>query len=480
MRLHAEFARVVQGNPDKVALITERNQLSYRDLADLVELFDIELAARGLRPGQCLAVETARADFTLPLAILASLRGLDVVFSPLAPVVEAGIAVDRALVLAPSPHLPADRQIVVEPDWFALLGTLSQIPRPAPEARAGALIHSSSGSTGRPKFIRTEEGARLLDSMVARTLVGEDLGRLRFLSAISANTAWAMQSQIAVLLAGGSVVSLDEDRDRILQYIDLYGVDVLEATPAIVQRALEIPQVGQYLARLRHVILGGAFTGPELVAAFARVSPARIRQGYGTSEVGGVSCVVFDPDRPFAPGYLGEIFRDDLEIGFFDDSLRRIEGATEGVVGFRPRTGGFGRGYVGTGAEDAATGFHDGWFIPGDVMRREGAALTIVGRTKNILNHGGNKIALEAIGQALTEAFPGATLVPLALPDGDGIEQLVLVGTGALPAAAAIDAILAARFNGLRAARLVARAALPMTGTGKIDVQRLRADLAVG
>ena len=113
-KLIARFAAMAHQRPQQIALITERSQMTRRDILAMLHVIDTQLAARGVRPGQTVILDSARAEFTVVFALLLSLRGLRVVFSPVAAVLEGGIAFDWAVGPEPMLALPPERQIIMD------------------------------------------------------------------------------------------------------------------------------------------------------------------------------------------------------------------------------------------------------------------------------------------------------------------------------------------------------------------------------
>ncbi|TAG18874.1 MAG: hypothetical protein EAZ40_11110, partial [Rhodobacterales bacterium] len=60
MTLIASFARTALARPQKIALITEKSQMSFHDLLQLVQVMDLELVTRGLRTGQTVVMASRR------------------------------------------------------------------------------------------------------------------------------------------------------------------------------------------------------------------------------------------------------------------------------------------------------------------------------------------------------------------------------------------------------------------------------------
>lgn len=481
-RLISAFCETATRFPDKVALITEQSQFSFHDLEKIARSCEAALFPRGMAPGATLVLTTERPEFVVAFSLLASRRALRLIFAAARQVHEAGLAYDLAVGTEHSPLLAPEKQALIGPDWFA--GPTASDAGFAQAAGAGAqFVVVTSGSTGVPKFVLCPEAAQM------RNMLGLDFYRAfppgpdtRMLMTFSVTMLWGLVVAFRVLLAGGSVVALTEHRNRPLQYIDLTRVSHLETTPVVIRQMLEVPQVEQYLGALRSVVVGGAFASTELLARFAGLTPAAIDVAYGTSEFGGLSLARFDPASPQAEGYLGEVFRSDVEIAFFDEALRPLPGASEGAVGFRNLRGDAPSSYLGAnaapaGAAAAKAGFVGAYFFPGDVMRRVGNHLYLIGRIKNIINVGGNKIALEAVEAALESALAVDALACLACPDADGLEALLLVYAApeALPAEA-VQAVLNDSFPGLHLARLERRASLPATAAGKRDREALRRD----
>ncbi|ATG47686.1 hypothetical protein CEW89_08945 [Celeribacter ethanolicus] len=479
MSLMSDLAEIAAEQPQKIALITETSQMSYADLLDLIQRLDGPLAMKGLRPGHTLALDTSRAEFVIAAIFLASLRGLTLAVAPTLRCRDAGLIPDFSLVHKPDPALPRDTQIVVEPGWFSTPLRQRADYRGLGKDNA-RYAFQSSGSTGQPKLVIAEETEWRVAMAHAMSLGTDPQRGQRLLSTLAPTTNWAAGCNIETLLSGGSVVSLGAQSDRLLQYIDLYRIDTLATAPGMVPKILEMPQAGQYLASLRDAIFAGAVVSPALLDRFAKLTTARLHIDYGSTEVGVCFRAVYRPGTPQAPGHVGRLVRPDLEVLFCDDSLTPNPEATEGRIAFR-RPAGQMRSYLRQSGPDASgAGFtHDGLFLPGDLMRREGEEYFILGRVKNIVNCGGNKYRLEDIAELLERAFPDSQMVPLIDTGADGLEAIALAYRAPEEIApAAIAAALKPRFRGLALLRAQRLDAFPLTPTGKIDRRTLTELLA--
>jgi acyl-coenzyme A synthetase/AMP-(fatty) acid ligase len=476
MRLIQAFYASAQKNLKKIALITENNQLSYEEILFLVRSCETECMIRGLRQGHRVVLATDRPEFLLAFTLLASRRSLTLIFSTAQQVIAAGVEFEFMISTGPSDLVEPERQIIIEPEWFAALGAGMFGDFGVIYGEGAQLVHPSSGTTGIAKFIsssefRTARVATLPDQRID----GEPLAEMRLLASISMQMSWAMRTALRVLMAGGSVVALGDHRNRPLQYIDLYRVTYFMTTPVVVRQMLELGTARQYLSSLKAIRISGAYTSAELLARLAETYSGRIIVGYGASEIGAICSAQYDPNKKRGDGYLGEISRSDLEIAFFDENMRLLEGANEGIIGLRERGNLGGQKYIGAYQGDAKTGFMEGYFFPGDIMRREGESLFMVGRIKNIINVGGNKIALEAVQSALETTLEVRALACFAHVDDLGLETLAVcyAGDGEL-ASVSVQAVLDVAFPSLRLGHLARLSELPTTSSGKVDVEALR------
>ncbi|GEM_PF-2273362 len=479
MRLIQLFCETVVRSPEKTALITEKSQLSFAEVLGIARILEARLMARGLRQGMRVVLETDRPEFLVAFALVLSRRSLTVIFAPVAQAIEAGVAFDLLVCAVPSALVAPEQQIVIDADWFAELGTGDASDFSEAFGAGGHFVHSSSGTTGRPKFIISDE-ARQLRSIVGRgpVLDGEALTSMRMLTSVSARISWALLTILRVLVAGGSAVALAEHRNRPLQYIDLYRVTFFMTTPAVARQMLEVANAAQYLTSLRAVRIGGAACSPELLRQLMGLSAARIVVGYGAAEFGELCTATLDPSGEIREGYIGEISRPDFEIAFFDERMQPKPDATEGIVGFRDTRPAAGRAYLNPDEGDSRTGYIGGYFFPGDIMRREGQSLFLIGRVKNIINVGGNKISLDAVQTVLEDALAVSAIACLSVTDELGLEKLAVVYAAADDIAPeAVQALLDARFAPLQLDRVLRKSALPIGPSGKIDVMALRAEL---
>ena len=126
----------------------------------------------------------------------------------------------------------------------------------------------------------------------------------------------------------------------------------------------------------------------------------------------------------------------------------------------------------------------EGWYRTGDVVRRRrDGNLVVEGRTKDIINRGGEKISAEEV-ENLAYGHPGvADAAAVAVPDpvlGERICLYLVPRGGAAPTLEQIRAHMAASGAAplVLPELLIVVPELPTTNVGKIDKKALRADVA--
>ena len=127
--------KIAQSSPDKIALITENNQLNYRDFVGMLVILENQLAAAGVTSNSVVVANTNRAELEILLNVLPSYVGFHIIHSDVNAVVEAGIDFDFYVGLFPVDTVPANKTILVRGEWFADISPteLPELKEIAPE-----------------------------------------------------------------------------------------------------------------------------------------------------------------------------------------------------------------------------------------------------------------------------------------------------------------------------------------------------------
>jgi acyl-CoA synthetase (AMP-forming)/AMP-acid ligase II/thioesterase domain-containing protein/acyl carrier protein len=263
-----------------------------------------------------------------------------------------------------------------------------------------ALIFTTSGTTGT---------ARLIPVTHENLLVTADKMRQWFNLSSDDRTAFVLPgyygaaikiSLLAPLLLGGSVgLPAARHVQDLVEWIPDLCPTWLWGNPTFFQAVLDRlrSRAGMKLTHsLRFVVSGTTYLPPTLRAELEETLSVPVLQSYGMSEAG---ILAADPAPPFKrkPGTVGLISRDELTIvGPKGDPL------PDGEVGEIVVHGQTVSPDIGTDAETEAQHSNDRWLFTGDLgsIDSEGY-LTVVGRTKELINRGGEKISPSEVELAL-------------------------------------------------------------------------------
>jgi fatty-acyl-CoA synthase len=484
-------ARRARMAPERIALATDDEELSYAALADKVEATAHLLRELGVAPGERVAYLGPNSIDTF-VCFFATTR-LQAVFVSLntrltAPEIGYMLHDSGSLVLvhaAPCSEValasdPAAQGVKHVLDLAELRGATDGITRPAsqPMSRPDqlvdlddpALILYTSGTTGRPK------GAVLTHANITWNTVNQ-LAHVDVLGSDVALCAAPLfhvtglgQVSMPTLLKGGTVVVVPKfDAGAFLALIEQRRATCFAAVPTMLQMLSEHPDWATAdLSSLRYVVYGGSPVAESVARAWLDRGVV-VQQGYGMTEAApGVFMAL--PDRatakPVSPGVPH--FFTDVELLAADGT--HVAGPGQGELLVRgPNVF---AGYWGRPEETERALSADGWYRSGDVVRvdEDGWAF-IVDRVKDLIISGGENIYPAEVEAAITE-FPGVVAAAVvAVPDdrwGEVGCAYVVVRPGEVDEAA-LRAHLEQRLARYKIPRyLEFREDLPTNATGKV------------
>lgn len=346
--------------------------------------------------------------------------------------------------------------------------------RPSPDETAMVLY--TSGSTGRPKGVLLSHTGHLW--AVQQRLRGGPHSHHRLLIAAPLFHMNGLASAKFALAAHAGIVLLPRfDAIRYVEAIGRFGCTWLTSVPTMIAMAMrERDALARTdLSTVRLVRMGSAPATQALIDAVRRTFPgAVVSNGYGTTEAGPV---VFGPR---ADGTA----KPDLALGWPqpDVEIRVIDGlgrdAVEGVL--LQRSPGVMKGYLNLPEETKKVLTEDGWFVSGDVVRRDAAgAYWFVGRSDDMFVCGGENVYPGEVEHMLEKhpAVVQACVVPI--PDeikGAKPFAFVVLGPGVQLTEDAVKQYALAHAPAYQHPRhVIFLANLPLAGTNKIDRQALKA-----
>lgn len=345
-----------------------------------------------------------------------------------------------------------------------------------PDSDALAEILYTSGSTGVPKGVPLTHHGQLWATVHYIEPVAAEAGEQ---STIVVAPLYHMNGLFNICVALGNrmrVILLPRfDARRFLETVARYRCTFLSGIPtmyALMVRERDLVD-GLDLSSVRDVSIGSAPLTDALLAQVHEMLPnARIENGYGTTEAGPA---VFGPHPDGLP-------RPPLSVGFplADVGCQLIDGPSpdEGILALRTEalTG----GYLNQPQATAAR-MRDGWYVTGDVMRRDGNGFYFfVGRADDMFNCGGENVYPGEIEKMLERHAAVAQAIVVPAPDdikGQIPIAFIVPRRGSAPTAEQIREFALEHGPAYAHPRFVEfMERLPVAGTEKIDRAALTAE----
>ena len=498
--------------PEAEAIICGQRRFSYADLDRLSRHLAARLARAGLGQGDTALVQLPNvAEFYIvffallrigvaPVNALFSHRRMELAeyarqIAPRLVIASRGHELFRDDAFADALRAGGAAQILLL-DEDAPGASLAQwiaepadLPPGAGPTRADqvAFFQLSGGSTGTPKLIpRTHNDYDY--SVRASAEISGCSPATRLLCALPAGHNFALSSPgaLGAFHAGGTVVMAASPEP--LSCFDLIareGVTMVQLVPPAVAlwlRAVEQdPAQRARIDSLHLMLVGGASFAETTARRVPDLLGCRLQQVFGMAE-GLVNYTRLDDSPETIFTTQGRPISPDDEIRVLDPDGQQVADGTPGALATRgPYTF---RGYYRSPEHNAQAFDAEGFYHSGDVVVRERGYLRVVGRIKDQINRGGEKIAAEEIENLLVR-HPDITHAALvAVQDAHLGEK----SCAFIVARAGVDKLAPPVLRrhllelGIAEYKLPDRfrlvPALPLTAVGKIDKRRLRDSLA--
>jgi oxalate---CoA ligase len=407
-------------------------------------LEDVDAGALIVPPGGAAAARAARPDGTM--------------------LVEAAIGADGRLRV----EAPGRAAATAEPDQ--------------PGGDDVALMLHTSGTTGRPKRVPLRH--RNLAASVANVAATYQLGPgdVSLCAMPLFHVHGLLASALSTLASGGTVVVPSPFNPlSFWPVVREHRPTWYSAVPTIhrmvLARARDERPAGGGQA-LRFVRSCSSALPPELMAEVERRLDAPMLEAYGMTE----ACHQISsnplPPAPREPGSVG--VGTGVEVAVLDEAGAALPAGTAGQVAIKGRN--VIDGYAANPQANAES-FVDGWFLTGDQgVLDERGYLTLIGRIKELINRGGEKISpreidevllrhpavVEAVAFGTPHATLGEEVAAAVVLDREASEQDLLAHCRRL----------LAPFKVPRKLHIVA--AIPRTATGKVQRRRVAEVIGAG
>jgi acyl-CoA synthetase (AMP-forming)/AMP-acid ligase II len=465
--------------------------VSYKDLSEQVERLAMALRGVGLMPGDCVAIVLPNGLEILVL-FLALVRAR-LIAAPL----NAAYKIDELLffiedaqaraVIADSGNA-AVREAAAKlglPLWSPAADALGKVTiraldkatngiAAAPRPDDVALFLHTSGTTSRPKGVPLTHANVLCSSLniaLHYALTPED----RSLVVMPLfHVHGLIGATLSTLASGGSVIV--PPRFSATEFWGLahdHRATWYSAVPTIHQVLLARAEGdGAPRGGLRFIRSCSAALAPAILAQLEDRFGAPVLEAYGMTEAAHQVASNPLPPLPHKPGTVGQ---GTAEVAIIDESGRHLGANTPGEVGIRgPNVM---RGYRNNPEANAAA-FINGWFRTGDRgMLDADGYLALIGRIKELINRGGEKISPAEIDAVLLEYPAVAEAAAFGVPNAKYGEEVCAAVVVKGDASAEDIAVHCSRhladFKVPKAIHIVS--ALPKGATGKIQRRELSA-----
>lgn len=510
--------------PDAVAIVCGDRHLSYAELHLRSDRLALRLYRQGLRVHDKALVQLPNvAEFyitffallkigVVPVHALFSHQRLEL--SQYAEIIEPALLIasrshvlfeDDAMIGMLQRERPSLRHVLLlddgsdardlatacEHDWldphaFDVIGSAPRtLPLGAAPTASGevAFFQLSGGSTGTPKLIpRTHDDYYY--SVRASAEICDLSTQTRYLCALPAGHNFPLSSPgaLGVFYAGGTVVlAPNPEPQTCFNLIERHGVTMAALVPSALLLWLETARTrAASLASLQLVQVGGAMLAE---ATARRVRPelgCRLQQVFGMAE-GLVNYTRLDDDETLICTTQGRPISPDDEVRVLDDDGHPVPPGTAGHLATRgPYTF---RGYYRSPEHNRAAFDGRGFYRSGDiVVQRADGYLQVVGRAKDQINRGGEKVAAEEVERLLIRHPAVHDVALVAFDDARLGEKSCAFVVLDDPAVRPVTLRRYLRELGVADYKLPDRfepiTNMPLTAVGKIDKRALRTRLA--
>jgi acyl-CoA synthetase (AMP-forming)/AMP-acid ligase II/thioesterase domain-containing protein len=398
---------------DAPALVLGRRKpVTFGELGRLIESLKAEFAAAGIGPG-------ARVGLAFPRGLDAALLSLAVCSS--ATLVPLNIGLPATELAREMARLKLHALIFPDGDAPAWTGEDAQVGLLAARshgsamvlrrvravsrtlandaARAYAAIFRTSGTTGTSKLVPvTHENLIEMARKMERWMELSPSDRAACIMPIHYNAGFKA-TLLAPLLIGCSVALSESGLPKdFAEEVARLRPTWLTAAPAWLQSLVDVVSRSPHKPEhsLRFILSTASYLPPATGDAVRHLLGVPVGEFYGLCEAGMMTKPSLGPADLL--GSVGEVPRGELVLRAEEGRPARVGEAGEIMV----RGPSVMPGYLGDDIDAAPRGLTDGWLATGDLGVLDGHGnLKVVGRTKEIINRGGEKVSPYDVERAL-------------------------------------------------------------------------------
>lgn len=444
------------------------------------------LRALGVSQGDRIAIAAPNGP-ALVVAFLA-ISALDAAAAPLNPAFGPGevenelgdLRITRLLhdpnsadAIAAAARLGVKAHVITFEDLDLLIDGAGGPPAlPASVPTSVALLLHTSGTTSKPKTVPISQANLVASTGAVVTTYGLDSSDVTMCVMPLFHVHGLVAAVLATLTTGGTIIVPARFRaSTFWDDVERFGATWYTAVPTIHSHVLGHDIAKGSPHRLRFARSCSAPLPTVLWQRFEDAVGVPLAEAYGMTEAAHQMA-----SNPLPPGErrAGTVGRaTGVEIAILDDGWRPLPAGERGEVSVRGPS--VIDGYL-DNPDATAASFRDGWFRTGDVgtLSADGY-LTLVGRVKELINRGGEKISPYEIEDVLLTHPAVAEAAAYSMPDatyGEQVGVVVVLNSPATP-----DELVEHCAQRLAAFKLPARISvlpeIPKGATGKIQRRNL-------
>lgn len=468
------ICRIAEYQPAATALVIGNAAVTYRQLVDSIASVAEWYCAQGVKSGDCVALGAVKSKEFIACYFAAHALGATVV--NLDPELNAErlkyiLGVTNPTLLVGVNHENSLPFSAVDMDSVAVMPEL-----PAPDMVADLMF--TTGTTGEPKGVPLTHANLAAAAVQINRFIGNNATDVEVV-ALPICHSFGMGRVRCVLSVGGTVVLVPGFSNVKLLFHTLKaykatGFAFVPAAWAYLQR-MSSDKLAEYASTLRYIEIGSAPMSAEARLHLMRLFPkTRICMHYGLTEASRSTFIEFHSEASHLHTAGKPAFG--VQVRIYSESGILMPTGEEGEICVKGHH--VMQHYL--DANPAEKVHFDGFFRTGDWGVLDSAGyLTVLSRTKDIINCGGKKISPEEV-EAVLLTVPGVAecaCVPMPDPQGllgEVVKAILVSEASPRPDAQTLHSVVASKLESYKCPVVYEwRASLPRTASGKLQRRML-------
>jgi long-chain acyl-CoA synthetase len=338
----------------------------------------------------------------------------------LGPAIASGFSTPDLVVSAsPEDSGFGNRFLLVNPELMSDIehSKVDQLAEINPEPHDLVRLVFSSGTTGSPKAIAFTK--QMLETRY-RSGYEHWMSKTPFMSLLGIGSVSGFQTFYANMSMGETYFvpgAAEENFDMIKKH----EIKSIKASPSQISALIDVAiERRQTLPSLELIQSAGSFLPNHLARLTEKILGGKVRNLYGSTEVGTVATRDHIPEDPFFAGTVV----DDVKLEIVDENQKIVPLGEVGIVRYRKE--GMATEYY-RNPEATKLTFRDGWFYPGDQGRLDSnRGLYLAGRVSESFNSGGVKIDPIRIDNFAVESAGVVDAAAFAFEDDRAVQRIAL------------------------------------------------------